>query len=328
MKEPTYRQALSHGWNIFWNHKLLWLFGFFAAFLGQMGLLDIITQLNLAPTQYTAYDSILNMPEILHFLWNSLLAFHLDAGGILWTVWLGIFFAGAAALLLFVSITAQGGLIQGIGQSLGRKKHIDVSKAWRAGTGHFWRLLLLHVCKKTAIFLVMVVTGLAAYNYGIGGEWLDAALFYATLFVAVLVGIVTSFLLIYAAGYIVIEEYSFGKSLKAAWKLFYDHWLVSLEIATIMVIINVLFAVIITAVLLLFIGELALILAGSLVLSVGVVYTATLIIGSLIFVVVLAFLGSLLTVFSTATWMYLFSKMHKHGIKSTIHHTFVRLLKR
>ncbi|MBT4153180.1 MAG: hypothetical protein HOE53_00865 [Candidatus Magasanikbacteria bacterium] len=330
MKEPTYRSALSHGWNIFWDHKLLWLFGFFAAFLGQMGLLDIITQLNLAPKQYTMYEPISNLPEIIAFIIATVKALPWDAGSMVWSLWLLIFFGGAALLLVFVSVTSQGALIHGIGQSLkGRKKkHIDVSKAWHAGTGHFWRLFFLHIAKKVSLFTVMVIAGLAAYSYGMSGAPLDAGLFYAALILAVAVGVITSFLLIYAAGYVVIEEYSFGEAIKAAWALFKDHWLVSLEVAAIMVLVNILFAIVSAAVFLLFVGEMAIILAGSLVLSAGALYTGMLIFGSLLFATCLAFFGSLLTVFSTSTWMYLFATMHKKGMKSRIHHTFARLLKR
>ena len=319
-KEPTYRKALSHAWRIVRYHPSLWIFGLFSLFLGQMGLLDFITSISMVEKQYQFYPLLFDIPELWAVMVDMLGSMHLAVDGWVWVVWLVLFFVSAWLFLLFVSVTSQGALIHGIAQSLKRGKfhHVKVDKAWHSGLKHFWRLLGLNIVKKAIIGLIATAIGLTIFNVLSSSGMVGNIVFVLLFVVSVFVGVILSLLFVYAAGYVVIEEYSFGKSIKTAWGLFLDHWLVSLEVGVIVLLLNI--GVVLLAVILvgLFIVEMSLIWAVSLMVSSVVIWKVGLFISTMILIVFFATIGGLFSVYVTSVWTYLFLKMHKRGIKSRL----------
>ncbi len=322
MKTPLYRHALVHGWDMATKHKLLWVFGLFAAFLGQMGLLDLIVNTALVKDEYVFYPLLFDLRELFGVLTQLFQNVGLEGSAWIWVVWLMLFFGAAKLLLIFVSTVSQGALIdanaqQGRGR---KKKHIDVGRAWDKGVSHFWRLLFLNLAKRVVILVLAAAVGFAMYNVIQGGGTGHTVLFVTLFVLAMIVGMVLSFLVIYAAGYVVIEEYSFGDACKAAWRLFTDHWLVSLEVSFLLLLANVIVGGLAALGLVLFVGEMAVVWAGTLLIGSSIVQQIGFFFGTLLIVLYWAFLGSTLMVFTTSVWMDLFMKMHKKGIKSRVLH--------
>ena len=237
-------------------------------------------------------------------------------------MWLMIFFAAAKVLFLFISTVSQGALIdanaqQGRGR---KKKHIDISRAWNKGVSHFWRLLFLHLAKRMVIIMLAGIVGFALYSVVQGGGGISSIWFVVLFVLAMIVGMVLSLFVIYAAGYIVIEEYSFGDACRGAWRLFMDHWLVSLEVSFLMLIANIIVGGLAALGLVLFVGEMAVVWAGTLLIGSPIIQQIGFFFGTVLIVVYWAFLGSTLMVFTTSVWMDLFMKMHKKGITSRVLH--------
>jgi len=322
MKTPLYRQALIHGWDMATKHKLLWMFGLFAAFLGQMGLLDLIVNTALVKENYVFYPLLFDIRELFGVLVQLLQNVGLEGSAWIWIIWLMIFFGAAKVLLIFMSTVSQGALIdanaqQGKGR---KKKHVDVGRAWDKGVSHFWRLLLLNVVKRVVIMLLAASVGFALYNVIQGGGTWHVVLFVVLFVLAMIVGMALSFLVIFAAGYVVIEEYSFKDSVAAAWHLFTGHWLVSLEVSFLLFIANIIVGGLAALGLVLFVGEMAVVWAGTLLIGSSIVQQIGFFFGTALIILYWAFLGSSLMVFTTSVWMDLFMKMHKKGIKSRVLH--------
>ena len=147
-----------------------------------------------------------------------------------------------------------------------------------------------------------------------------AAIMLGIIFVLLsIIGMIMSFWVIYAAGYVVVEEYTFIKSLKAAWKLFLSHKLVSLEVGVILLACNVVLAAFVAG------GLVLTVLEGILFWLVfnamgvpGLFVIGTVLLAGIFFLFIM-FAQSIFTVFTTTTWTYLFMKMHKKGIRSRLH---------
>jgi len=143
-------------------------------------------------------------------------------------------------------------------------------------------------------------------------------LFLFIFLLATFVGMVVSLLVVYAAGYIVIEDYSLGRALEGAWKLFWKHWLVSLEVGFVFLVLNVLLVAVAVCGLYIFFLTIALFwMAGMAANSIAVVSMGVTV-GLFLFGFFLLFIGSVFTVFSTTSWTYLFMKMHTEGIVSRV----------
>jgi hypothetical protein len=323
--EPTYRQALSHAWDIARNHPLLWIFGFFATFLGQMGLLDIFVH-----TAAAADGFVVGFPFLFDIvtLFSTMIEGFKNMGPSLsnwgWFVWLAAFFIAVKLLLIFVATVSQGALIHGVNQSIrGRrttKKKINTTKAWHAGTGHFWRLFFINLAKRVTILVMAGIVGLATVGLATSGSVGGTVFFTLSFSFALIFGMILSFLAVYAAAYVVIEEMSFGDAVFSAWRLFANHTLVSLEVGLLLLLANVVAGVLAIAGMLLFVVHMGLFFALTLIIGSQLVWFLGAFIGVLGLILLVTFLGTILTVFATSVWTYLFVRMHKKGVKSRVMH--------
>ncbi len=323
MKEPVFRSAISHAWHFLWKHPLLWPLGLFASFLGHMGLAELLTNITVSSTQATWQPawwlSFTKMGEVNMSL-SSGKAFIGTTEAWVWLGWVVIVLIAIGLLFLFVAVVSQGAIIHTVAQSLSgrRKKYLDYGKAWHAGVGHFWKLLSVNAIKKVILWLLGAAVGFATINVVLGGSAADMWLFFFVFLLAALVGIFLSFLVVYAAGYIVVEEYSVGRAIHAAWRLFFDHWLVSIEAALVVLFgYFVLFILAAVGMFILFLPSILIWLIAATISS-YLLFSIGLILGTIIFGIYIIFLGSLFTVFTTTVWTDLFMRMHKKGLKSRV----------
>ncbi len=324
MHEPLYRDALKHGWRLTWQHKILWVYGLFAALLGQMGIFEFFRR-----THVFGKDPFL-VP--LSWSWGTTLDTAVRQLGEsiatvdkwVWAVWLLLISVGLLAALLFVAVVSQGALIQSAAQSIIRKKLPDEGEAWHRGVTHFWPLLVVNALRSLSFLLLGLAVGWATVNAVFTPGFFDNLLFLIIFVLSLGVGMIMSFITVYAAGYIMVEDYSFGRALHDAWRLFLEHWLVSCEVGVILLVCNI------AVVLLTFFGLLVFFFPAILIWLVALMtvnyslFISGFVVGVVLFVLFIMWLASLFTVFSTTTWTYLFMKMHRHGISSRI----LRVLRR
>ncbi len=324
MKEPLYRQAFSFGWQFTRRHKFLWVYGFFAAALGHMGIFDILTKVSTA-----VFRANMAIPEVTVFLRLPILHggrwvdFFSERGvdGV-WAIWLVIVLLGILAFFTVVAVVSQGALIHASAQ--GKSSH-DIAqdyREWHAGVSHFWRLFVLHATKKCMIGFFALLAGWSAYTAVLSPTASNLLAFLGIFLVVTILGLILSFFVIYAAGYIVVEEHSFGEAIISAWRLFTSHWLTSLEVGALFLGLNILLALFGT------LGFLVLLLPTALFWFIVVIigsptlFTVVLMFLLFCFVTFVMLLGSVFTVFSTSVWTYLFMHMHRYGVKSSILHWF------
>ncbi|HLD31784.1 MAG TPA: hypothetical protein VJB37_02720 [Patescibacteria group bacterium] len=315
MKAPLYRQALADGWQLAKSHHSLWLFGLFAVFLGQMGLLELLTRVTVAAGNRSVFPLWLSGEINL-----SLAGYSLPLVSWSWFIWLLFTVIGFSLLFIFVSVVSQGALIQASARWAENKSLPLAGQAWQTGIKHFWRLFFLNVFKKIVICLLGLIVAAATVNALINFTGASFSLFVVLFLLCVLVGMVVSFLTIYAAGYVVVEEYGLGHALFAAWQLFIRHWLVSIEVGLIILALNVVVSLVVMAGF--FICYLPTVISWFIaVVTINpALWQAGMIVGSILFMLFVFFVGSVFTVFVVSVWTDLFMKMHRHGIISRLVH--------
>lgn len=323
MKEPLYRQALRHSWELARHHKLLWMFGLFAAFLGQMGLLDFLINIGKASSTYALYPTWLAFPRLCKQI-SLGASFSLPVDTWFWLIFLFIILLGLATFLIFTVVVSQGAIIHSVAKSVKNKgKELpDVGLAWQAGVSHFWPLFLINFLKKATIVCLAVIVGWGTLKAIVNFSNFSLAFFFVIFLLACVVGFTLSFLAIYAAGYVVVEKYSFTKAVISAWKLFLKHWLVSIEVGLIVLFMNVIVGIIALLGFLVFFFPTLVTWFIAVMVASPLLYIIGLVVGLILFTVFIVFIGSVFTVFTTSVWTYLFMKMHKEGIISRILHVF------
>lgn len=318
MHEPTYREAMQTAWQITTKHKFLFIFGLFALFVGQLGLLDLVMKIGMVGSDSATLPLWAMLPALGGVGTVSIAGFTFHT----WVLvaWLAAIMIGFGLLLTFVSVATHGALIHATGQYVNHpKQHVSIDDAWHTGVGHFWKLFGIVLIKKVVLGLLAFITGMAILNAVTYASGVDALLFIVLFVLALIVGLVVSFVAVYAAGYVVLEEYSVLEAIAAAWELFREHWLVSVEIGITVLVLNVVAAVLAIASLsLLFIPTILLWGVASSIASSLIIFQIGSFLAVGLFIFVIATIGAGMTVFTTALWMDLFQHMHRRGLVSRV----------
>jgi len=318
MSQPLYRQAMQHSWKLIWQQKLLWPLGLFASFLGQMGLMDFLSQVSVATSTLQIAPLWYSLPS---FFFRALFLepVRLPLDGWTWLFWLIIALLGFGTMLIFVSVVSQGAIIHAVSQAV-KKRKVHVGAAWDVGVSHFWRLFSVNFLKKILFWILAGFIGWATLEIIVSPSASDIIAFVILFVLISFIGLWLSFFSIYAAGYIVIEEYRFSSALRAAWRLCIGHWLVSLEVGLIILLIQIFFALLVVASFFFFLLLTLWLASVGIATGVGLMLAVAVLIGDFLFFLFLIFAGSLFTLFSNAIWSYLFIIMHKEGVVSRLLH--------
>jgi hypothetical protein len=323
MREPHYRQALSFAWRHTIKHPFLWIYGMFAAILGQMGVFDFLTHAYLGVTQGVEIGALFSLRKGLFF--GILNSRHLILpSSWVWLLWLVVCALGVAAFFIMTAVVSQGALIHASAKSIMHPESFKAdTRAWHAGVSHFWRLFFLQAVQKGLIGLLILLVGGGALSALVIGSPASRVLFLVLFLFSVFLGVIVSFLTQYTAGYIVVEDYPLGDALHAGYRLFREHWLVSLEFGALLAIANVGLALAVVVGFFLLLVPVVLFWFIATVTSASGLFVAGFGFMVLVFVAFLLLLSATFTVFSTTTWTYLFMKMHREGVPSR----FLRWLK-
>jgi len=308
MSEPTYRQALSHAWQLTWHHPVLWIFGLLAVLTGQFGLNNFVGKFFLRGADIAGARGL---------VWWKHAAVQFSAGP-LWSAWLIIILLSVLFLVVVVSVGAKGALIAGSAEFYKKNAKLKMAKIWDKGIKHFWRLIAVVLVEKlilgTILFLMLHSLLFLVETPGTGFFIATILVTAAGLILALAVVAVT----IYTLGYIVVDGKSVPVSVAKAWKLFSHHVLVSLETSLILLLFTVLLFVVIIVVSQIFLIPILLLsLVGGAVASPAVIYVGHGI-SLLLLLFFIAWLGAVFNTFTVSTWMYLFLKMHHEGVSSRV----------
>ncbi len=319
MLEPSYKEAFSHAWNLVWRHKVLIVLGLLAVLVGQFGISNFVGQL-WALIQDGASPHIFAWPDT----WPVL---SLERGDLVWIGWMGIILAALVILIVVAAVCAQGALISASVDWFRKKTAPSWQVAWKKGVRHFWRLLAVDIAQKLMLSALALVT----YDLITAFDFSSVANFFFLILVlstGLLLGFSVSSVGIYTAGYIIEEEESLIDSLVLACALFKKHILVSLEISILLLLLNiVLIAGIFWLSTIVLVPSFFLWLVGGFTGLRGL-FAVGLALAAFLFLVAIAIAGGLFNAYTTATWMYLFMKMHKHGLESRLTHYAQKIFQR
>lgn len=318
MQEPTYRQALSHSWHLVWRHKVIWILGLLSLFAGQFGLSNFFGRLFLWKDNMALFAWISYLPYFFS---------HISAREGLFIIWIFFIVLAVGAAVLAVAVFSQGTLIA-IFTDWYRKKKINFTKGWHKGVKHFWRLFFVIVTEK---YLLCLLFGLVILELSVMPSrptFGQTALAIATLAGGILLALIASAVAVYAKAYIVEEESPLFRSLNKGAHLFSEHFLVSLELSLLLLLLN--FLLILLALFGSFIALLPAVLfsviagfsGATVLISIGSTLSLAL------FILFIIVVGAIFNAFTVGSWVYLFNKMHHEGIASRLFHYLQKVFKK
>lgn len=307
-----YRSILSQAWEIVKKNKRLWWFGLFAALLvGNGGEVDIYFKNLQSLTDNTSWYS----PTFwLDNPWAKILERINDLGLTgAWSNWL-IFVLGALAccLIIWFIITSQIVLINQAAKD-SRQTVLSFFEHIKAGQKHWWQVFCVNILNKLIVYvalLVLAMPWLAAY-LKTGWQAYENLYLITGFIILVPLAIIISFLVKYSINYILIEKLHIIPALEKAGLLFIKNWLISLEMAVLMFLINTAVSFIIFVCVAIFSSPFLIISAVSTQLSTSY-YPQFLFLAVLAFVVLLLAIiifGAMFSAFQWIAWTLFFKEL-------------------
>jgi len=309
--DPLYRPILRAALSVTTRFKTLWLLGFLAAFLGMGGEYEFIFNQysNVSGGEWNGLDSFLQFggassQDVLAALTAAVKDLSLA------TIFALLLFLGFLFILGAIVVVAQGALVAGIAQAK-ETGRVKISAALLAGYKSLWSILAILISTRLLAFFVLAVVGLPLISLLL---FLDesfvssgAGLIFFVL--AIPLFILSSLVAKFAIAYRVIVKEKWRGALTKALVLFADHWLITIELALIIFLINIITAVLFVVVALFL--SIPFILLGIVVADLSyVVILKTLVTSALIlFLLILLLLGSALSCFQNSVWTLLFLKI-------------------
>jgi len=303
-----YRQILQKAWQITKKLPYLWPLGVFAAFLGNGGEYQVL---------FRQSNFVSNQPEILS-LWKENLSvlmpnFNVSGTDVVFLFFTIVITLAILAGFLWLIISCMGGLIKGAALSKNDEKS-SFKKLLMLGSKKFWSILGLNVIAKVIVYgiLILILTPLMIASFSQGNNALNIAIVALTFLVFIPITIVVSLVTKYAAADVMLGGQKMWPGFKNGWRLFSANWLVSLEMAFVIFVINI------------FVGFLY-ILASILIFSpfffFGIINTINapelfniLIYTSITILLILsAFVGAWLATFQTSSWTLLYLRLTEGG---------------
>ena len=315
--DPFYRDILKRAWKVVRKFPLLWIFGIFVAFLGNGGelqtLFNYIRRLNVTTElDYGWISSLIAIWNKIHPTWSGITLASL-------TLVIGLVIAG---IFVWLIISSLGALIKGSWQADNKEK-INYWQLLAHGNKHFWPLFGLNIVAKAIIYgvLILILVPLITIAFSQGNMIFNFFVVFLAFILFIPLSIIISLVTKYASAEVVFKESKFKEAFINAWRLFSANWLISVEMAIIVFVINALAALVLIII--------AALLISPFFLS-AIVYnpasassfSSLVYIGISILLIISALFGALLAVFQTSVWTFLYFKI---GGKEKVYSKMVRV---
>lgn len=307
MKKNIYRENLKKAWEITKKNKLLWIFGLFAALLGNGGEFQILAKIfeGVSNSQGGASQVVSFSPRASgtgQFFLNNPMEFFLALFAVLAILFLIGFF-------IWVAVASQTALINGINRRL---LNLEINFEEGLGTGNkkFNSVLGINIILKFAIYVIIFLIGMPLISMILKSNSSATIILCPLIFIILIpLAVTISFIAKYALAFVVLKDKDFFDALRSAFKLFLKNWVISLEMAFILFSINFLVGLL---------TILCLILVSTPLLAISFIYS---IIGLPLFglamiflvmavdLVILCFVGAFLATYQWTTWIILFKQL-------------------
>lgn len=320
-----YRKILSQALKITWRNKYLWFFGLFAVLLGSGGEYEIIFRGLTGDMNQGFLQSAGNIIQTGVFSKSGLANIGAlianDSVHFIIFLMVGLVLLALFGFLVFVAVVSQAALVNNsaaIIKGKGKAK-LGIKEGALSGIKNFWPVFGLNAIVKIAVFLALFLAWLPIVLTADKDAAFGANLAYFISFIILIpLAIIFSFVIKYAVAYVVISGANFAESIKKGWALFINNWLVSVEMAFILLVINLLAGLAIGLAVLTLAIPFALMAFVFYKFFAGVGFGLIVILGFIFILCVIILTGAALASFQISSWTSLFIAIAGKGGTSKI----------
>lgn len=308
-----FRAILRRSWDMLVKRPALWIFAFLATGVAGIGIVD----------------AFLGAWKVMTKALAPSLEYTSTHGSVIWTwltppytyIYLPIFAIVFVAIGLFffaISVISLGALIRGV---IDKKQH-TLKSAWKVGLKHAWQLAGVVIGRRVAVFVVLFLTALfGSWLYGFNSVWAQFGL--VVLALASLLGIlIVSLLAVYAETSIVIENTHVLDALKKSWDVFRNHVVLSLEMAVVLFLVELVIIALAAALGVLIAMPVFMLWIVSGITGFAGFFIFGAIVGIILLGIIIFLFPAWTIMISVSSWAYLYMQTRKGNVKSRILHFF------
>lgn len=312
-----YRPVLKKAWDATKKFKNLWLFGLFAVLASAGGEYEIITRGLYDPNNGGVISAFIDSfktgwQEGLSLaggnFWSSLgQLFSADYGSLALVLFALLFVVVLALVMVWLVVACEISLIKGASLAVKNKKS-SWGELLAFANKNFWPILLIVIAFKIIAAIFFWLLGLELWLMSGTGFW-GIAVYMLSFLVFTGVILFASFIFKYQRFYVLLRKQKLLPSLGSAWKLFKGNWLISIEMAMIMLGIY-LAATVVSLLAITILAGIPIIIVPFYLMSVPVfIKVALSVLAALLAIIIVMLISSVLTVFQWAGWVALFERL-------------------
>ncbi len=320
---PFLRSILKDSFNLSWQYKKMWLVGFVAFFvLGTFGYQLVIqgVQSIVQPTQWwerwEAFSNGISVTDILSGQFQILLN---DPYGWLAAVSVWALFLLVLLVIYFISIYALTILVVFAKGKINKKEKISFSLLLQEAKFSVWNVFGLMLLFHLVSNVLIIAFSIPVVWFGVTNQGVASTIFLAIFFGLFLVlAFMLAMIFLYALLSAIVEEKKISDAIISAWSVFKKHWVITLEMFLIQVLVLISSTVIVVLFTSLLIVPVAII--GFLLVS-NQIFAVTSFLPQLLLLVLsvaLMFVSIFVNMFQLYTWTNLFIRFEEVHPKSRL----------
>ncbi|MFH1047907.1 MAG: hypothetical protein V1738_06415 [Patescibacteria group bacterium] len=307
---PLYRQVLHDAWRLTLTHKHLWIFAFFATFIGFGGVSEILLG---------AYDRLTSaLPTVVALNETPLLMLpgfttiramiNLSPYPALSLAFFVVLAIMLAAVFIYIVSLSIGALVYSIRQ-IERGGQPNFSEGLKAGANSIGQVLIVNLGAKVLVWLTFVVTGANLMHLLAQRSWISLFIFLCSFVLFTIIAVSISILTVYSTNSIVNGKLPIVPSIADGLKILKNNWLVSIEMVIILMVINVGIAVLALALAMIISVPLVFIFFVAAIIKSATMMTAVMTLTFIVLVSILFVAMSFLTTLQTSAWTLLWIEL-------------------
>lgn len=307
--QPFYRRIIADAWRIAWQHKHLWVFGFFATMIGFGGVTDPVFSasdriFSMLPGLMNDAYPLQGIPGLTTFravMQTSpfpALTFILFLTGM-------AFFATIFAWMIFVSVGALVGSVRKIER--GGDPHF--SDEVKLGTERFWPVLGTNLFIEMFVFVLFMLTASTLRQLMRDAGLLHGLFYVGTFIVFTMLSAGASIVAVYATCEAVSKGRKMREAISSGVRQLVDHWLVAVELAIGLFVAGLLIGLASVLVTMVLSVPFIFMMIVAIAIKVPVASTIVVMTAAALMIAMIVLVGSFITVFQTAAWCLLWSEI-------------------
>jgi len=238
-----YRPILKKAFDITRKYSNLWFFGLFAVLVSAGGEYEIISRAfynnadegGIINAFVVSFQS--GWQEGLSLVngnfWSNLWQLMIDSPSfVAMALFFFLFIITLTLFVIWLAITSQIALIKGSSLA-GKNKKMPFAEGFDFANKNFWPIVAVIAILKIVLFVMFGLLGWEILLLS-GGGILARMLYILSFIVFVAVVLLVSFILKYQTFFILLKKKKFLPALKAAWEIFMQNWLITLEMGLLM----------------------------------------------------------------------------------------------